>query len=126
MNKVSKYVNALFLAAAALAWLLSSHYLSVSIGYFQLARKMGTATDILQHVLPLLVAIGVFVGLRRNHTALEFTTDSISELTKVSWPTQKEVRLGTIVVIITVILAGLILGVVDLAFVSVIRAILAS
>ena len=124
MNKLSKYVNALFLAAGALAWLITQHYAAVFVGYFQLARKIGAASDVIQHLVPLLVGLGVFVFLFRNKTSVEFTSDAVAELTRVTWPTKKEVRLGTIVVIITVILAGIILGGIDLAFGAIIRSIL--
>lgn len=127
MNRLGKYVNALFLLAAAVAWLVTSHYTTTAIGYFQLARKIGGgATEAMTHILPLLVAVGVFAGLRANAKATEFSTDAIDELTKVSWPTQKDVRLGTIVVIITVLLAGVFFGIVDTVFTAVVRAILSA
>jgi preprotein translocase SecE subunit len=121
MNKLGKYVNALFLVGAALVWLISQHYLGVAIGYFQLGRKIGVGADVVQHVLPLVFAVVTFIALRGNQAAYAFTSESMDELTKVSWPTQKDVRVGTIVVIVTVLLAGVILGLLDLAFTAIVR-----
>lgn len=124
MNQLQKYVNALFLAAAAIVWLVAAHYIVVLIGYFQLGRSLGGAAEVLQHALPLVLAVATFVILRANAAAVNFTTDSMQELTRVSWPGAKEVRVGTIVVIITVICAGIFFGIVDMAFTAVIKAIL--
>ena len=124
MPKYLKYVNAMFLGASVVVWLIAQHYTAFVIGYFQLGRKLGGGTDFLLHGLPLLMAILTFFLLRRNATSFNFTSDSVSELTKVAWPSQKETRLGTIVVIVTVIMAGAVLGLVDLGFMALIRVIL--
>ncbi|MBS1985296.1 MAG: preprotein translocase subunit SecE [Bdellovibrionales bacterium] len=124
MNKLSKYVNALFLLAAALVWLVSKHYVAVAIGYFQLGRKIGVGADAMGHIIPLVLAVLTFVILSRTPKSSEFTSDAVGELARVSWPTARDVRIGTIVVIITVIVAGVFLGLVDIAFTAVIRGIL--
>ncbi len=121
MPKYQKYVNALFLGAAAIVWLISQHYVGVAIGYFQLARKIGGGTDFLQHGLPILFALVTFSLLRRNRHSHDFVSDSVGELTRVAWPTSREVRFGTIVVIITVILAGFILGLLDIGFTAFVK-----
>lgn len=125
MFKYQKYINALFFLAAAAMWLISHHYVIMAIGYFQLARKIGGgSTEVIQHTLPLLLAIATFAFLRNNSTTYNFTSDAVGELVKVSWPTQKEVRIGTIVVVITVIMAGIILGLIDLGYTSLVRSII--
>jgi preprotein translocase SecE subunit len=124
MGKYEKYVNGLFVLAGAITWLVSRHYAIVAVGYFQLARKIGPGADVLIHVLPFIIGIATFLILRRTQTTLNFTEEAVGELVKVSWPTTKEVRLGTIVVIITVLAAGVVLGVIDIAFTALIRTIL--
>ena len=122
VQKYEKYVNALFLFAGAIVWLVSKHYISVWIGYFQLARKIGSgAASALEHALPILLAIATFVILSKNIKTRTFTEDSVSELTKVSWPSEKEVRFGTIIVLLTVVLAGIAFGVMDIAFTSLVK-----
>jgi preprotein translocase subunit SecE len=124
MTSIQKYVNALFIAAAAIVWLVTSHYTDVVVGYFQLGRRIGGAVDFLNHGVPFLFAGLTFLILKKNTTALNFSTDAIAELIRVHWPSQKDVTLGTIVVIITVIVAGIALGVLDLGLTALIRTII--
>ena len=124
MPKYQKYVNALFIAAGAIVWFISSYYTTFVIGYFQLGRKLGGGADVIQHAVPFLIGAGTFAALRRSPLTFNFTMDSVGELIKVSWPSAKETRLGTIVVIVTVILAGLALGLLDLGFTALIRTII--
>jgi preprotein translocase SecE subunit len=122
MNRLGKYVNALFIAAAAVVWFVVQHYTSVIIGYFQLARAWGpTVVDILQHVVPLLVGTLTFVGLRFWNQSQVFTTDALGELIRVHWPSKKDVRLGTIVVMLTVVICSILFGLLDIAFTSLVR-----
>lgn len=124
MNRYQKYVNGLFLAGAAIAWFITQHYTEMVIGYFQLGRRLGGSSDALLHGLPLLVAVATFFALRASTKATEFTTDAVSEMAKVSWPSAKDTRLGTIVVILTVVIAGTILGLLDMAMVAIIRSLI--
>jgi preprotein translocase SecE subunit len=122
MVKVQKYVNAIFIAGGALAWFLAQHYVQVLMGYFQLGRQLGpTGSDVVTHALPLLLGVAVFLGLRTNSSSHRFVTDAVGELTHVSWPSQKDVRVGVIVVVVTVAVAGVVLGVLDLGLVGLIR-----
>ncbi len=121
MPKYEKYVNALFLLGGAVVWLVSQHYLGVVFGYFQLGRKLGPATEWIQILLPLLLAFLTFALLRSNRKSHSFTEESVVELTKVSWPTSKEVRFGTLIVIIAVVMAGICLGLLDIGLNSVVR-----
>lgn len=55
-----------------------------------------------------------FIYALRNPIAQEFANDVFVELRKVTWPTWKETRQSTVVVIITVFVVGMILGGFDL------------
>lgn len=121
MNRYQKYVNALFLVASGLVWFISSHYLQVAIGYFQLARKIGGGAEAIQQLLPLALGATTFFLLYRNARAVAFATDSIGELDRVNWPSKKQVQVATVVVILTVVLAGLALGALDFGLTHLIR-----
>ena len=54
------------------------------------------------------------IYLLKNAPAQEFATDVFVELRKVTWPSWKEVRQSTFVVIVTVAIVGSILGLFDL------------
>ncbi len=45
-----------------------------------------------------------------------FMKEAIAELKKVIWPTQKELKKSTIVVITTIIIASIFIGLVDIFF----------
>ncbi len=121
MNKYSKYVNALFIGGAVCVWFVTRAVTEQLVGYFQLVRRIGPQADALHHVVPGLLALLTFILLRRSATAVNFTTDGVSELVKVHWPSTKEVQVGTVVVILTVILAGIVLGFLDLGLTALIR-----
>jgi len=49
--------------------------------------------------------------------AVNFIKEAITELKRVIWPTRKELKNSTIVVIFTILIASFFVGVVDLIFV---------
>jgi len=57
--------------------------------------------------------LATFFVLSFNTTAVGYTDDCISELTKMTWPTQKETTASTIVVTIMILIAALIFFVID-------------
>jgi preprotein translocase subunit SecE len=64
------------------------------------------------------------LGLHWYRRTIEFLKEVQAELKRTTWPSWKEVRGTTTVVIITVFLFALYLGVVDLALSSVLQRIL--
>jgi len=124
MSKYQKQVNGLFFGAGIIVWLLSKHYLEVAMVAWGLSRKLGGAAEVLHILLPILFAVGTFVALRTNNTSHNFVSDAVSELALVSWPSKKETQVGTIVVIVTVIVAGIFLGIVDLSFMAIVKTVI--
>lgn len=124
MNLHQRLVSALYILAGAIVWLISSHYTSYAVGYFQLGRSIGAGADVITHGLPLLLAGGVMAWMKFNLSVNQFCSNAMLELTKVSFPGSKEIRFGTLIVIITVLLAGTFLGLVDLAFTAIVRTII--
>lgn len=124
MNAHQRLVSALFVLSGALSWLVTNHYTTALIGYFQLGRKIGVGADVLQHALPLLVAAGVMLWMKLNRKVNTFVNDAMLELTKVAFPGAKEVRFGTLIVIVTVLLAGTFFGFVDMAFTAIVRTVI--
>ena len=124
MNVHQRLVSALYVFAGALAWLISSHYVGYFVGYFQLGRKIGVGADVITHGLPLLIAAGVMLWMKMSPKISNFCSDAMLELTKVSFPGSKEIRFGTLVVIVTVVIAGTFLGLVDMAFTAIVRTVI--
>jgi len=124
-KKYQKYVNALFILGGALVWFVSRHYVETLIGRLQIGRRLGGGlTDVLLHGLPILLGVITFIILRRNRKSESFVSESVDELVRVTWPSGREVQFGTIVVIITVVLAGIILGGIDIGLNAFVRTLL--
>ncbi len=70
------------------------------------------------------LGLGSFFGLSFNRKAVEYTDDCVAELTKVTWPTQKETTASTIVVCVMVLIAALIFFLMDLVWSNLFRWIL--
>jgi preprotein translocase subunit SecE len=70
----------------------------------------------LANLLGLVVSAGTAVWAMKNQRAHDFSTDVVAELRKVTWPSRKETRTATIVVIVTTIITALILGFFDMVW----------
>jgi preprotein translocase SecE subunit len=66
------------------------------------------------HWIAFAIVGAAFIYTLRNVTAQEFANDVFVELRKVTWPSWKETRQSTMVVIVTVFVVGMILGGFDL------------
>ena len=111
-NNYTKWVNVSFLSAAVL------------IGYviFMLTAKLAAVYDLEARFHEIDWAIrgaGFFAGalsfaiLYRHDQANQFMHEVVAELSRVTWPTQKETASATFVVIIMVLISGLYLGLLD-------------
>jgi len=114
-NSSSNHNKAVMIAFGAFSALIA--YL-VFAALFKLAGVYDVEAKIKNVELVIrLVSIGVglilFIGLYRNHSANQFMHEAVTELTRVTWPTNKETFNATIVVLIMVLVTGLILGLMD-------------
>ena len=110
-NAPNKPVHLIYLCGAVLLFYLLQWSIDWVWGYF------GTSPS--EFKMSLVAAIGaivVGVSLYRNDRIYHLANEVTSELKKVTWPTAKEVRSATIVVVVMAIVSSLILGVFDLAW----------
>ena len=82
------------------------------VGAYDLEAKVRNAEMILRVVSILAGAILFFV-LYRSEQATQFVSEVVVELSRVTWPTQKETSAATILVVIMVLISGLFLGFLD-------------
>lgn len=68
----------------------------------------------LANLLGFAISVGAMVYALKNERAVEFSTEVVTELKKVTWPSRRETRTATIVVIIATVLVSIILGFFDL------------
>ena len=112
MENNQKWINLSYIACALLA----------AYVVFVVATKFSVLLDVegrvrdLDKILLLasaVIGIGLFLGLNRSSKANVFMNEVVSELAKVTWPTQNETLKGTIAVLVAVTIAGIFLWVVD-------------
>lgn len=110
-NAPNKPVHLIYLCGAVLLFYLLQWSIDWVWGYF------GTAPS--EFKMSLIAAVGAFVAgvaLYRNDRVYQLANEVSSELKKVTWPTAKEVRAATIVVIVMAVTSAVILFLFDLVW----------
>ena len=110
-NAPNKPVHLIYLCGAVLLFYLLQWSIDWVWGYF------GTSPS--EFKMSLVAAIGaivVGVSLYRNDRIYHLANEVSSELKKVTWPTAKEVRAATIVVIVMAVTSAIILFLFDLVW----------
>jgi preprotein translocase subunit SecE len=110
-NAPNKPVHLIYLCGAVLLFYLLQWTIDWVWGYF--------ATSPSESKISLISAVGavvIGVALYRNDRVYHLANEVTGELKKVTWPTAKEVRAATLVVVVMAIVSSIILGVFDLAW----------
>ena len=110
-NAPNKPVHLIYLCGAVLLFYLLQWSIDWVWGYF------GTSPS--EFKMSLVAAVGaivVGVSLYRNDRIYHLANEVTSELKKVTWPTAKEVRAATIVVIVMAVTSAVILFLFDLVW----------
>jgi preprotein translocase subunit SecE len=119
-SQYQKWVTLSYLALAGL----------VAYIVFSTSGKLVSMYDIEARVrnIDLILRVGsVFVGaiallaLYRSDQANQFMNEVMEELSRVTWPTQKETSSATFIVIVMVVVSGMILGFLDYCWTQVIK-----
>jgi len=118
-----KWVNLSFLAVAILFGYIIFSTSGKIVGAYDLEARVRNVDLILRGISA--VAGGIlFLVLYKNEQANQFMNEVIVELSRVTWPTQKDTRSATIVVIIMVLISGVVLGFLDYCWVQLLKWIL--
>lgn len=110
-NAPNKPVHLIYLCGAVLLFYLLQWSIDWVWGYF--------ATSPSEFKMSLIAAIGavvVGVALYRNDRIYHLANEVSNELKKVTWPTAKEVRSATIVVVVMAVTSAVILFLFDLVW----------
>jgi preprotein translocase subunit SecE len=110
-NAPNKPVHLIYLCGAVLLFYLLQWSIDWVWGYF--------ATTPGESKISIMAAVGAVVAgvvLYRNDRAYDYANEITSELKKVTWPSAKEVRTATLVVIVMAIISAVILGLFDFAW----------
>lgn len=103
-NAPNKPVHLMYLGGGVTLFYLSQWTIDWLWGYFG-----GTPSELLITVLAGIIAISTGVTLYRHERVHTLANEVSAELKKVSWPTAKEVRAATIVVIVMSLLSAVLL-----------------
>ena len=107
-NAPNKPVHLMFLAGTVVAFYLCKWSIDWIWGYFG-----NPPSELVQTVIAGAFALTLGITLYKRDKTYAYATEIASELGKVTWPTAKEVRAATIVVLVMGILAAVILGLFD-------------
>jgi len=107
-----KWVNISYLALAILVgYIVFSGGMKIS-GTYDLEARVRNI-ELLMRILSIVCGALLFLFLYKHEKSNQFMNEVVVELSRVTWPTQKETTSATIVVIIFVIISGLVLGLFD-------------
>lgn len=108
-NAPNKPVHLMYLGGGVALFYITQWSIDWLWGYFTGAAP----SELLMTVIAALVAVGTAVYLYRHERVHALANEVSAELKKVSWPTAKEVRAATLVVIVMAIISAIILGLFD-------------
>ncbi len=110
-NAPNKPVHLMYLCGAVLSFYLLQWTIDWVWGYF---GKSPSEFNI--SMIAAAVTIFGSIALYRNDRVYTLANEVAAELKKVTWPTAKEVRAATIVVIVMALISAVILGLFDFAW----------
>lgn len=111
-SQYQKWVNLSYLALAALVAYIVFAFSTKVVATYDLEARV-REIDLILRAGSLLVGGLLFFILYRNDQATQFTNEVMVELSRVTWPSQKETTSATFIVIVMVVISGLILGFLD-------------
>lgn len=108
MNTNQKIVNGSFVGVSLIAWLFFRQLIDTLWGAFKLRTPQDlpfTPAD----AIAVVIAVAVFILLKKQKKINDFCGEVIVELSKVTYPPKKETFLSTIVISIMVAICAVIL-----------------
>jgi preprotein translocase subunit SecE len=122
-SQYQKWVNLSYLVLAVLAgYIVSTLGVRIAATY-DLETKVRNI-DLIVRIASVAAGAILFFILYRHERANQFMNEVMVELSRVSWPTQKETSNATIVVIVMVLISGVILGLLDYIWTQLLKLIL--
>jgi preprotein translocase SecE subunit len=115
-----KWVNLSYLAVALLVGYIVFSMTGKLVGTYDLEARIHNI-DLIFRVLSVLIGVGFFLALYRNQKTNQFMNEVVVELSRVTWPTQKDTTSATLVVIVMVVISGMILGLLDYCWIQLLK-----
>jgi len=109
-----KIMTVSFVAAGLLVGLTVHLLLQFLAQNFSIIARI-ESNELLSNGIPVALGLIAFLVLQFNKQSVDFADGVVSELKKVVWPSRKDTGLMTVVVVITLIIAGVVVGMYDAA-----------
>ena len=122
-NQQQKWVLGSLLGFSALCAYVFFQITLKLIGQFDLETRISNVDTILPVVSIVLGGL-LFFLLYNNPKSNQYMGEVVLELSKVSWPQQKETTSSTMVVIVMVVISGILIGLMDFLFTQIMKWIL--
>lgn len=107
-----KWVNVSYLVLAILFGYTVFSIAGKAVAAYDLEAQFKSIDLILRGVSAVAGAL-LFLGLYRNDRANQFMNEVVVELSRVTWPSQKDTSSATMIVIVMVVISGMVLGLLD-------------
>ncbi len=120
---VARYVNLSFVAIGLILYVVLGELFSALIEVFGSsanAQILGNNFR-LGNLIAMVTSIGFAIWLRRHEKVHAYAMEVGNEISKVTWPTWKDTKRATLVVIVTTLVIAVILGLLDLVWGAVSR-----
>lgn len=118
-----KWVNLSYLSLAVLLGYVVFAFGFFLMGTYDLEAKVKNFELVLR-IVSLLVGGSLFFLLVKSDQVNQYMHEVVVELGRVTWPTAKETRAATIVVMIMVLISGLVLSLLDFFWTKLIQMVL--
>jgi len=115
-----KWVNLSYLAAAVLFGYIVFALMAKLVGIYDLEARIRNV-DLILRIASVVLGGLLFLGLYMNEKSNQFMNEVMVELSRVSWPTQKDTGSATFIVIVMVVISGLVLWLLDFAWIHVLK-----
>ncbi len=119
-NQHQKWVNLSFFALAALVGYLFFSLANWVVGSYDLETRVRNL-EVIVRVGSMVLTGLTFLILYKHSKANQFMNEVMTELSRVTWPSQKDTGSATAIVIIMVLISGVVLGLLDYAWTRVIQ-----
>ncbi len=107
-NPNAKLVTFSFLVFSFIIGFTVSTLFKALSGAFSIMAKLN-GYDLFKHGVPVLLALSIFLYLQLNSGVLTWADEVIGEIKKVVWPSGKDTRGMTIVVVVMVLISSVII-----------------
>jgi len=109
---VTRYVNMSFVVIGLVSYIIFGEFIAWGLDFFGAGVNSALigVNFRMADLLSLVVSLALVIYLRRDDRIYTYAMEVGNELSKVTWPTWKETKLSTVVVVIVTLIISIILA----------------